>query len=162
MSGNYSDQIAEAMRLERAFNVAHPGLPGSRALINKTYALRRQAAHAFAALNGWRVTSVFPVKTLVRGGIHAARNEPHWLDHDYDLFDHPIYFREAQRPYRTAAIVGQPYGTSPEDACSRAFDLSLETHDAPNLTASWWFPGQTRFYCFTRPGTQVWFLPEQI
>jgi hypothetical protein len=36
-------------------------------------------------------------------------------------------------------------------------------HVPPNLTASWWNPGSTRFFCFTRPEiTAVQFLPEQM
>ena len=36
--------------------------------------LQEQAAKAFAAFNGWRHTErIFSIKTLVRGGTHAAR-----------------------------------------------------------------------------------------
>jgi hypothetical protein len=127
-------------------------------------ALRREAAQAFADLNGWRISkSYFGTRTLANGGVHSNIGyrggfdplEPHMA------FDHPIHFRERQRPYRTIAIVGQPYGTPVEDARRIAADLGLVLSAPPNLTACWHNPGDCRFLVFTRPGTQVRFLPEQ-
>jgi hypothetical protein len=123
--------------------------------------LQLNAAKAFAALNGWRWTErEFLVKTLARGGAH---------DHGYyydalfvhDFFDHPVFFRELTRPYRSAAIVGQPYNTELAAAIEFADRVGLKVSAPPNLTASWWNPGSTRFFCFTRPGPEVRFLPDQ-
>jgi hypothetical protein len=79
----------------------------------------------------------------------------------HHLFDHGLYFRCPNRPYRPVAIVGEPYDTSPGAASRGAARLGLELHIPHNLTASWHYPGWTRFFCFTRPGTAVRFLPEQ-
>ena len=58
-------------------------------------------------------------------------------------------------------MIGQPYNTSEDEARSIALKLRLELHAPPLITASWWFPGWTRFFCCTRPGTSVSFLPDQ-
>jgi len=103
------------------------------------------------------------VRTLLRAGTHDGAwtcNDALSLHH-CDLFDHAVFFRELERPYRAAAIVGQPYNTSLEDAAKFADKIGLKVSTPPNLTASWWNPGSTRFFCFTRPGPQVRFLPDQ-
>jgi hypothetical protein len=122
--------------------------------------LQRQAAKEFAALNGWRFTERgFSPETLARGGTHSALN---W-GYDLELFDHPVFFREIARPYRTAAIVGQPYGTEPDEARAIAAKIGLALHVPPNARASWWCPGWGQFFCFTRPEiSSVQFLPEQL
>lgn len=63
----------------------------------------------------------------------------------------------------TAAIVGQPYGhTSADTARAAAIKIGLALHVPSNINASWWYPGSTRFFCFTRPEIErVCFLPEQ-
>ena len=126
--------------------------------------LQHSAAKAFAALNGWRWTErSFLVGTLLRAG---ARDGMWTLDdalnfRHHDLFDHAVFFRELARPYRAAAIVGQPYNTDLPKAIEFADQVGLKVFAPPNLTASWWNPGSTRFFCFTRPGPQVRFLPDQ-
>jgi hypothetical protein len=114
--------------------------------------LQEQAAKEFAALNGWRHSKrVFSIKTLARGGTHAARGEDRYTLDPHSLLDHSVYFRELLQPYRPVAIVGQPYG-SLEKGIELAHSLKLELHTPPNSTASWWYPGQTQFFCLTRPG----------
>jgi hypothetical protein len=124
--------------------------------------LQRQAAQEFAALNGWRWSKrQFPIQTLAVGGTQDGLTYPRLFD--LRLFDHPVFFREIARPYRAAAIVGQPYGTKPDEARAIAAKIGLELHMPPNPTASWWYPGYARFFCFTRPEVAcVRFLPEQI
>jgi hypothetical protein len=125
--------------------------------------LQQQAAGAFAELNGWLLTErIFSIKTLIRGGTHAARGEwPIYLD-PHCLLDHGVYFRETSKPYRPVAIVGQPYDTSVEKGTELAHSLGLELHAPPNFTASWWYPNHARFFCLTRPGVVVRFLPDQL
>lgn len=104
-------------------------------------ALQREAAEAFAALNGWRLSpSYFGTHTLAKGGVHSRVGYLNGRDplDPHCLFDHPVHFRELKRPYRTIAIVGQPYGTPIEDAQRIAAALGLGLHTPPNLTASWW------------------------
>jgi hypothetical protein len=122
--------------------------------------LRRQAAQEFAALNGWRLTERgFSPETLARGGTHSGLD---W-GYDLDLLDHPVFFREIVRPYRTAAIVGQPYDTKSDEARAIAAKIGLALHVPPKATASWWYPGWARFFCFTRREiASVQFLPEQL
>jgi hypothetical protein len=129
----------------------------------QTMALRACAANAFATLNGWRRTRrAFRADTLARHGCHDASSRwgcPSW---PHALFDHPVYFRELQRPYRAAAVIGQPYGTSLETARELAAELGLIVHAPPNLTASWWYPGHARLFVVTRPDvSSVQFLPDQ-
>ena len=125
-------------------------------------ALRRCAAIQFGELNGWQATyRGFRADTLARGGCHDSCN---WGDPPQPnaLFDHPVYFREIARPYRSAAIVGQPYATDLETAQRLAAELGLVVHAPTFLTASWWAPGRTRLFCVTRPDvTQVQFLDDQ-
>ena len=79
----------------------------------------------------------------------------------HDLFDHPVYFRETRSPYRPVAIVGQPYKTDVISARVTAMQIGLDLHVAPKRTASWWLPGSTAFFCFTRLEEIVRFLPDQ-
>jgi hypothetical protein len=80
-----------------------------------------------------------------------------------NLFDHALFFREAVRPYRAAAIVGQPYDTSADTARAAAVEIGLVLHVPTNVNASWHYPGWTRFFVFTRPAVaRVQFLPEQL
>ena len=146
------DRDVEWRRLQSKIRVLHLEQEG----------LQHSAARAFAALNGWRWTERdFLIKTLVRGGAHDVRTLDDALSFRHDLFDHAVFFRELERPYRAAAIVGQPYNTSLEGATKFADQIGLKVSAPPNLTASWWNPGSTRFFCFTRPGPQVRFLPDQ-
>ena len=132
--------------------------------------LRRQAAEDFAALNGWRRSrSRFCVKTLLRGGVHDGYGQSAYDDAVVDptsisnLFDHALFFRESARPYRAAAIVGQPYDTSAGTARAAAAEIGLVLHVPSNVNASWHYPGWTRFFVFTRPAVaRVQFLPEQM
>ena len=71
------------------------------------------------------------------------------------MFDHGRYFREKNPPYRTVAIVGQPYNTSLEEAQKFAEKVGLAVTAPAEITQSWHFPGFTRFFCFTRPGVSV-------
>ena len=90
--------------------------------------------------------------TVAIGGSAAAERAVHY----------PVYFREIARPYRSAAIVGQPYATDLETAQRLAAELGLVVHAPTFLTASWWAPGRTRLFCVTRPDvTQVQFLDDQ-
>jgi|SRR6516164_3888241 len=139
---------------------------------NKADALKDAAAKAFAALNGWLVTKrrSFHTNTLARGGTHDNRRDYYASGfHSHELFDHAVYFRWASRPYKAAAIVGQPYTASDDEqlneqlerAYAEAQKLGLKLHVPTNLTASWWYPTKTAFFCFTRPAQRVVFLPEQ-
>jgi hypothetical protein len=174
------DDAVEAYRKASGRDREYYRLRGrAQQMIAQERELRRQAAQEFAALNGWRWSERhFLARTLARGGTHEGINDgggswgmggrrdetiDGWTSHH--LFDHPVFFREIARPYRTAAIVGQPYNTDIADARANAARIGggLMLHVPPNLTASWWNPGSTRFFCFTRPEiTAVQFLPEQM
>jgi len=138
---NYSGEIL--WRMNQASSAqAKVRFPVSR--YDEARALGRAAAKEFAALNGWRLTNrnrCFQANTLARGGTH---------DTDFDqyqhrggvyteLFDHAMHFRWASRPYKAAAIVGQPYGVDNEHlkmAYAEAQKMGLELHVPMNLTAS--------------------------
>lgn len=124
--------------------------------------LRQRAATSFAQLNGWKYSKAsFAPRVLARGSTQHKRNERWDAGWRHELFDHPVYFRETRAPYRPVALVGQPYATEVAKARVLAMEIGLELHVPPILTASWWFPRFTRFFCFTRPGTGVAFLPDQ-
>jgi hypothetical protein len=139
---------------------------GLKQLEHREDELRRQAAGDFAALNGWRRSrSRFSVKTLLRGGVHDGYGQSAYNDAAIDpiSIDHALFFREPARPYRAAAIVGQPYDTSADTARAAAGEIGLVLHVPTNVNASWHYPGWTRFFCFTRPAVaSVQFLPEQL
>ena len=125
--------------------------------------LQQQAAKEFATLNGWRHSErLFSIKTLSRGGIHAAPGEIPRELYPPQLLDHPVYFREVRQPYRPAAVVGQPCDTNVDNGTELAHSLGLDLHAPPNPVASWWYPGWARFFCLTRPGVEVRFLPDQL
>jgi hypothetical protein len=132
-----------------------------------TRSLQQRAAREFAVLNGWRLRHWLTARTLIDGRAHNRPDD--WqhgvggfLEHQ---FDHRVSFREAARPYSAVAIVGQPYHETTtgeiERVAKAAADAGLELHMPPNLLASWHYPGRTCFFCFTRPGVKVRFLPEQ-
>jgi len=105
---------------------------------------------------------------LARGGTHEGKYDGggRWgigtRDETIDGLT-PLFFREIARPYRTAAIVGQPLFTDIAEARAIAAEIGLVCHVPPNSTASWNCPGWTRFFCFTRPAVaRVQFLPEQL
>jgi hypothetical protein len=124
--------------------------------------LRRRAALRFAEINGWKYsTKEFAPAVLARGGAYRRKDEAWYAGWVHDLFDHPVYFREARPPYRPVAIVGQPYNTDVASARIVAARIGLDLHAPPSSTASWWLPGETAFFCCTRPGMTVAFLPEQ-
>jgi hypothetical protein len=125
--------------------------------------LGAQAAKAFPDLNGWRVSRRFMLETLIKGRARDGWKLERASIWQRDLFDHPEFFRENQRPHRAVAIVGQPYShVEVETARDRARELGLDLHVPGKINASWHYPNYTRFFCITRPGTAVQFLPEQI
>jgi hypothetical protein len=136
-----------------------------RSLQEQQWELQRQAATEFAKLNGWKYSKAdFSPLLLARGGTQHNRNEHPWdAGQWHDLFDRAVYFREPIPPYRPIAIVGQPYPNGLDEAAAQrlAAKLGLRLHTPPNLMASWWYPGSTRFFCFTRPGVSVRFIPDQ-
>jgi hypothetical protein len=171
---NYSAEIADVMQqLSRlSQEIAARRKTGERnwGLETKLRELERrkdelgaQAAKAFADLNGWRVSRRFMLETLIKGRVRDGwklENASIWKR---DLFDHPEFFRANQRPRHAVAIVGQPYShVEVETAHQLAGELGLELHVPPKVNASWHYPNQTHFFCITRPGTAVQFLPEQM
>jgi hypothetical protein len=131
-------------------------------LINHEHDLRQRAAQDFAKLNGWKYSKTsFAPAQLARGSTQRKRHEAWDEGWVHDLFDHPVYFREPLWPYQPIAIVGQPYDTTVEEARITASRLGLDLHAPPIRTASWWYPGWTAFFCCTRHGTTVRFLPDQ-
>jgi hypothetical protein len=173
---NYCSEITEAMRACRQLHLQCKAAPPKTPEYWKAYwagknmaahgdELRKNAAKEFAALNGWRYSERgFAIKTLARGGTHETREEWLWRLNPICLLDHSVYFREIPKPYRPVTIVGQPYesATSMDRGIELARSLGLELHAPPNSVASWWYPGYTQFFCLTRPGVEVRFLPDQL
>jgi hypothetical protein len=117
------------------------------------------AITAFAKLNGWRPSEVasYGLSLLGRGSmswrVRAA-------NHDCDLLDHCVWFREGRR---YVAAVGQPYLSAVDIADERARlegrGLVLRLPSDP--FAPFHYPGWTLFVVVTRPGVEVQWLPEQ-
>ena len=164
----YCGEIASVMRQVRALQQERKEGNGDdkrlywklRRLQDREDELRQQAALDFAKLNGWKFSwAEFAPTMLARDSTRRGDyGDSGWRR---ELFDHPVYFCSPRRPYRPVAIVGQPYNTGVAEARDKARQLGLELHVPPAPTASWWYPSATRFFCFTRPGTAVQFLPEQ-
>jgi hypothetical protein len=159
---SYSAQISAS---EKEAVAVSKEIPFASAQLDKIYhrqrALRAQAANDFAALNNWQV-SLTPFPLLALTSRHSL--QPAITNYRQILFgDHPpVLFRENSPPHQPVAIVGQPRHTNPDAARAVATKLGLQLHLPANITASWWHPGEAAFFCFTRPGTEVTFLPEQM
>jgi hypothetical protein len=158
---SYSAQIAAS---EQEAVAVSKKIPFPSAQLDKIYhrqrALRAQAAKDFAALNNWQVSlTPFPLFALTPR--HSV--QPAITNYRQILFgDHPpVLFRENSPPHQPVAIVGQPRHANPDAVRAVATKLGLKLHLPANITASWWHPGEAAFFCFTRPGTKVKFLPEQ-
>ena len=122
----------------------------------KIYDLRLRLAAILAQQRGWRVSGTgFIPHTLARRGVRDmvyGRNgqlHPLWGSRPAcPLFDHCVYMREADRPYRAAAVASNPYMGHPDDDAqlgalmlwAHRHDLRLEMPDFPSL----WVPGSTR------------------
>jgi hypothetical protein len=171
---NYPEEIA---KLHRASNrLTNDGRAyGPPHLMHKLFTrrerLRLAAAKEFARLNHWRLSKPFSAGALAHSErcwrdaldqlIDQGLRFPHPLGRDL-LFDHCIYFRWRFYPYPPAAIVTEPYNRTLQAAQRIAAEAGLRVHAAPNQDAGFWYPGRTKFYCITHPGTQqVRFLKAQ-
>jgi hypothetical protein len=117
------------------------------------------AVDAFAKLNGWQPSEVasYGLSLLGRGRMSWRIRAD---NHDCDLLDHCLWFRE-ERSY--VAAVGQPYLSAVDIADERAklTARDLVLHLPPDPLASFHYPGWTLFVVVTRPGAEVKWLPEQ-
>lgn len=134
-------------------------------------AIRREVAEAFAQLNGWRKSSGFSVSAL-----RKQRKGPGWTTREIcdesvncDYLDHPEYFRADGRPisiiahnythHRHASRIPDP---EVMECCRRWAELNgLVAHFPSGRNASWYNPGWTQLVCYTLPGINVLWLPEQ-
>jgi hypothetical protein len=164
---SYCEEITAAMAKGRALETRirngekhlHGELDRLGRLRNE---LQQRAAIDFAKLNGWKYSKAsFAPSMLARGSTQRKMREAWDEGWVHELFDHPVYFRETRSPYRPVAIVGQPYKTDVISARVTAMQIGLDLHVPPKRTASWWLPGSTAFFCFTRPEQIVRFLPDQ-
>jgi hypothetical protein len=120
---------------------------------------QRTALEAFAELNGWRAAkTAFSPEQLVKG---APGSRVGWT-YDSSLFDHGEYLRAVEKPYRPVAIVAHLYGDNRDQTRAGALALRLIAHFPPFAKASWYYPGRCVVVCYTRPDTEVKWLPEQI
>ena len=114
-------------------------------------------AHAFGALNGWRVTREFALCKLCSARCHRYCGGL--------ITDHALFYRDA-RARRNVAIVNQPYLSRQELAGSKlAATLAtrgLRCQLPPNPFASFWYPGYTAFIVITRADVTMRWLPEQL
>jgi hypothetical protein len=117
------------------------------------------AKDAFAEVNGWRPSEVasYGLSLLGRDRMFGRIRAD---NHDCDLLDHCIWFREGRR---YVAVVGQPYLSAVDiaEARARLAERDLVLHVPPDPLASFHYPGWTLFVVVTKPGVEVRFLPEQ-
>jgi hypothetical protein len=118
--------------------------------------IRRNAAHLFGRVNGWRTgkdVRDFDISDIgKRVGSFARLGS--------DLFDHCIWYRSIGQ---CAAIVAQPYPHADDDHAKHvAAKHRVACHIPPHPRASFHVPGSTKFYVFTLPDHQIVWLPEQI
>jgi hypothetical protein len=117
------------------------------------------ATTAFAKLNEWRPSEVdsYGLSLLGRDRMFGRIRAD---NHDGDLLDHCVWFREGRR---YVAAVGQPYLSAVDiaEARARLADRGLVLHLPPDPLASFHYPGWTLFVVVTKPGVGVRFLPEQ-
>jgi hypothetical protein len=123
------------------------------ATVPSRWALKDLAAQEFAAINGWHVSYLFPLRRLGKPRGSAVQ----WP------CDHALAFKQGRRP---AAFVTQPYGHDAQKSIAEvravADNHGLTLHVPPG-GAEWsiYFPGQALFLVMTKPGIEVRWLPEQ-
>jgi hypothetical protein len=117
------------------------------------------AVDAFAERNGWRPSEVasYGLSLLGRDRMSGRIRAD---NHDCDLLDHCVWFREERR---YVAVAGQPYLSDVDIAKTRVrlAERDLVLHVPPDPLASLHYPGWTLFVVVTKPGVEVRFLPEQ-
>jgi hypothetical protein len=124
--------------------------------------LKDIARREFAELNGWRICQSRFSLTALRD--HKMRDGG---DLSSDLWwsrflDHAEFYRDRDKPYRVAAIVAQDCNNGAKQAQAFAAEHGLIVHLPPDEKTSWYMPGFTRLFCYTRPGPTVTWLPEQM
>jgi hypothetical protein len=119
--------------------------------------LQNSLAAEFGRRRGWRLSaSSFTIRALAKRQAPGSRTIESL---DQDLFDHPYYYRESQRPFRAAALVAHVYDvpkTSDPVArlkaitnlATKADRLGLEL-EATDSFPSWHYPGWTTLLIYT-------------
>lgn len=107
--------------------------------------LKRKMDSALARERGWIVArQSFGIAALKRATLNR-RDEATGIT-EYPELDHVVYFREAVRPYRPAAVITHAYCPAGEViACANAHGLMCEV-----LPWSWHFPGSCVAAILTR------------
>jgi hypothetical protein len=149
--------IHNAMRaLHRSRDL--PGMEQAAAKLADARA-HQAAMDAFAERNGWRPSEVasYGLSLLGRDRMSGRIRAD---NHDCDLLDHCVWFREERR---YVAVAGQPYLSDVDIAKTRVrlAERDLVLHVPPDPLASLHYPGWTLFVVVTKPGVEVRFLPEQ-
>ena len=126
--------------------------------------LKLKAIKQFAELNGWVQTT-----RTARFRVINIYNDGYETPAGARLFDHPLFFKEKEKPYYPAAMVGQPYMNAQDTQNLMKVRGRIGNKDATELVwhvpplplASIWSPGQCAFIVLTRPGIEVKWLPGQ-
>jgi hypothetical protein len=165
--------ITETMRAFHSAYHSKADLHTQRVAKQAQSAAERRGREAFAELNGWRLKSGdvndiawmiprelrpdFPFGLIMAGEVLG------------EVYDHSFACRATTRPWKMTALVCQPYeyGHEPPDkmiplARARAEQFGMACHIPPNRFASIYYPGKCLFLVFTKPGTEVKWLPEQL
>lgn len=130
--------------------------------------LKRRAGNEFARLNGWKLSDAstgFTIQAI--GSQEIFYGLPSRGTYTTAFFDHPLKFREIEKPYRPVALVGQPYQLPQGELRFRGKlgsreVVDLDWHVAPAPLASIHFPGSCYFCVVTKVGTRIEWLPEQL
>ena len=116
-------------------------------------------SRVFAYLNRWEY---HPTKhPFCLHGLHAGK-----LQHcgcaeaNRGVLRYPLVFTDQLK--QPAAIVGQSYSNDAAEVRRIAKQYGLEVHQPPARYASIFYPGACDFHVFSRPGTLVQWLPEQM
>jgi hypothetical protein len=117
-------------------------------------AAQQRLAVAFGERYGWEPSEQsFALSAL---GPQRDRVYPSsWWDipggHGPEYIDHPVYYREKQRPYRPAATAAHNYerGKTSADIIAFADSLGIAVEEISDFP-SWYYPGATRLVVYRR------------
>ena len=116
-------------------------------------------SRVFAYLNGWEY---HPTRhPFCLHGLQAEKLQHcGCVEANRGVFRYPLVFTDQLK--QPAAVVGQSYANDAAEVRRIAKQYELEVHQPPARYASIFYPGACDFHVFSRPGTVVHWLPEQM
>lgn len=108
--------------------------------------LKNTLADEYGIQHGWKISHrSFTIEALARGFRYGGKTFPGEL---YRFFDHSFYFKDTEG--RAVGIVSHLYDRPrPSDLKEMCDRYGLRAEEETSFP-SWWFPGRTKMFLFTR------------